>query len=151
MKWTHDRESEGQTMSSSRKVAATRALREKALAQISQARDVSAELEAVQAESGVTTIVRALNAWQRGKPSKGGRRMHPLRARWLLPQAQRMHEADPHMTIEELADVFRQLLSDHQYEDAVPAETLASNWDTDAARLLNDEGKALLRFLKRHL
>jgi hypothetical protein len=138
-------------VSSSRKVAATRALRVKALAQISQARDVAAELEAVQEESGVTTIVRALNAWQRGKPLKGGRRMHPLRARWLLPQAQRMHEADPQMTTEEIADVFRQLLADRQYEDAIPADTLASNWEIDAARLLKDEGKALLGFLKRHL
>lgn len=138
-------------MSSSRKVAATRALRVKALAQISQSRDASAELEAVQEESGVTTIVRALNAWQRAKPPKGGRRMHPLRARWLLPQAQQMHAADPQMTTEETADVFRQLLSDRQYEDAVPADTLVSNWDIDAARLLKDEGKALLRFLKRHL
>jgi len=138
-------------MSSSRKVAATRALRVKALAQVAQARDVSAELEAVQDESGVTTIVRALNAWQREKTPKGGRRMHPLRARWVLPQAQQMHHADPLMSIEEIADVLRQLLSDHQYEDAIPADTPASNWETDAARLLRDEGKALLRFLKRHL
>jgi len=138
-------------MSSSRKVAAIRALRAKALAQISQSRDASAELEAVQPESGVTTIVRALNTWQRRKPLKGGRRMHPLRARWLLPQAQQMHDADPQMTLEEIADVFRQLLSDNQYEDAIPADTPASNWQTDATRLLKDEGKALLRFLKRHL
>lgn len=77
--------------------------------------------------------------------------MHPLRAAWLLPQAQQMHEADPRMTTEEIADVFRHLLTDRQYEDAVPADAPSSNWDTDAARLLKDEGKALLRFLKRHL
>ena len=138
-------------MSSSRKIAAIRALRAKALAQRSPAGGVSSELESVQEESGVTTIVRALNAWQRRSPAKGGRRIHPLRARWVLPHAQQMYGAQPRMTIEEIADVLRHLLADRQYEDAVPADALMADWEDDAARLLKDDARPLLRFLKRHL
>jgi len=138
-------------VSSSRKIAAIRALRVKALAQRAPASGVPSELEAVQEESGVTTIVRALNAWQRGNPAKGGRRIHPLRARWLLPHAQQMYGAQPRMTIEEIAEVLGHLLADRQYEDAVPPDALVSDWEGDAARLLKDDARPLLRFLKRHL
>ena len=138
-------------MSSSRKIAAIRALRVKALAQRSPASGVPSELEAVQEESGVTTIVRALNAWQRMTPARAGRRIHPLRARWLLPHAQQMYGAQPRMTIEEIADVLRHLLADRQYEDAVPPDASVSDWEGDAARLLKDDARPLLRFLKRHL
>jgi len=138
-------------VSSSRKIAAIRALRVKALAQRSPPSGVPSELEAVQEESGVTTIVRALNAWQRRTPARAGRRIHPLRARWLLPHAQQMYGAEPRMSIEEIADVLRHLLADRQYEDAVPPDALVSDWESDAARLLKDEAQPLLRFLKRHL
>jgi hypothetical protein len=62
-----------------------------------------------------------------------------------------MYGAEPRMSIEEIADVLRHLLADRQYEDAVPPDALVSDWEGDAARLLKDDARPLLRFLKRHL
>ena len=122
----------------------------RALRRALPAMEIDAELEALPEGVELTATISALNQWQRQRPPKGRRRLVGLR-RWLLDEALKSRRDNPKVTYKALqADLVARLEED-DYDDAVPKHEALAAWDEDRDKLLANDAKPLLEFLKHNL